>query len=74
VQTHRTGKKQKVKKKMKDGLTGSNTHKTTNLHRPYVSCVCVALVGACKEGIQKGGIRRVCVDTLQWHGYFDFWV
>ena len=65
---------QNWKKKKKDRLTGSKTHKTTNLHRPHVSCVCVASVGMREGGVREGGIKRVCIDTLQWRGCFDFWV
>jgi len=41
-------------KKTKSRLTGSNPHKNANLYRPCVSCVCVALVRACREAREGG--------------------
>jgi len=49
------------KKKAKRGLMKSNPHKNNDLHRSCMSCVCVTLVGACREarrgGVQEGGIN-----------------
>jgi len=47
-------KKNEKEKKMKSRLTSSNPHKNTNLYRPCMSCVCVALVWVCREAREGG--------------------
>ena len=60
----RKAKKRKEKKKTKSGLTGLNPHKNADLYGPRVSCMCMALVWACREA-REGGMA-MAAKRQQW--------